>query len=426
MQSACWVLHSLSQTMRGFATSLEKHNTPLPPDERKIAARWSNPSDILSLLLLVGGDVIQKALAQQAGGTYYLPPPVVFSFGWVSYAFRGLLTIMGNRLMPSPEISVTVLNMASGYHRSNQSWVIARLLRDYDRLWMPIEVREQLAKVKKDPGADRSRKRVGLCVAVFEPSPQAVAGVPTRDAIWYSGYLVATLQLLVSVVPWTTSGIWEIFAITVAGTVIAFFTASLPQWTDEKWNCGRNSKGTFVLTRGNGAQHAVVILGNQRGLHLEDLSMPHERLSVSQSTKWIYGLLTVLWCGLLITVDGLRYETWFLVAIGAIGMVHTVAVAGAPRRPETLGIHLCYKRVFAETKVMKTLQVTEDEYPGLGRCMLPIFFPGELRDDEKEWWRRARARELARKKKEAAPVSAPPDAKLTWNENEMQCCHPSI
>lgn len=43
------------------------------------ASEWSNPSNYaFTILLLLGGDVITRALAQLAGGTL---TPVAFSFG---------------------------------------------------------------------------------------------------------------------------------------------------------------------------------------------------------------------------------------------------------------------------------------------------------------------------------------------------------
>ncbi|EPQ54741.1 hypothetical protein GLOTRDRAFT_13685, partial [Gloeophyllum trabeum ATCC 11539] len=59
---------------------------------------WRSPSDILSILLLIGGDIIQKALAQVSG--YYFTP-VAFSFGWIAYAFAALMSSFGDgKLMP--------------------------------------------------------------------------------------------------------------------------------------------------------------------------------------------------------------------------------------------------------------------------------------------------------------------------------------
>lgn len=46
-----------------------------------LTGQWRSPGDIFSLLLLVGGDIIQKALAQFSMRKFR---PVAFSFGWVA------------------------------------------------------------------------------------------------------------------------------------------------------------------------------------------------------------------------------------------------------------------------------------------------------------------------------------------------------
>ena len=48
----------------------------------EFATQWSNPSDVFSVLLILGGDVINRALAQLSGTGIC---PVAFSFGeWSS------------------------------------------------------------------------------------------------------------------------------------------------------------------------------------------------------------------------------------------------------------------------------------------------------------------------------------------------------
>lgn len=364
----------------------------------QIRAQWSDPSDIMSLLLLVGADVVKGALAQQTGGTNWLPPPVVFSFGWVAYSVSGILAAVGDKtFLPAPELPAVVMSTEWGYHRANNSWVINRLLRDYEEYWMPDQVKARLAQMLDEAGR-RRRRRAGLCISVFEASKGKEAGVPDRDFLWYSGYAVAALQLSIAAIPWALYGVWEEFAVTALGTALAFSTASLPHWTQERWACNTHSKKTFVLTRGNGAQHAIVIIGAGRGLDLEDLATSSEGLPGKRSTPFIYSGLTVMWCVLLITVCGIENLTWFLLAVGTIGMIHTIIVAGAPRQPGVFGVHLAYRNVFAEPKVMKTLQELEKAYPGCGRSMIKTFFPGELREDEQLWWKDARERERAAKK----------------------------
>lgn len=359
-------------------------------------SQWTNPSDILSLLLLVGGDVIRCALAQQTGDV--LPTPVVFSFGWVAYAFATVLSSVGaGQLMPdSPDCSALVLSTEFGHPRVNQSWILGRLVRDFEAYWMPDSVEEKLNAMLKQAGS----KKVGLCISVFEASPSSAgAGVPIRDKYWYSGYAVALVQLGIAAIPWGVWGEWEIFVITAGGTILAFTTGSLRRWRAERWHCRRNSKKTFVLTRGNGSQHAIVVLGGGRGLDLEDLATSGEAAGPLGPTRIATLGLAALWVALLVTVSGIKEHTWFLVAVGALGMIHTIVIAGAPRRPDWFGIPLQYRQVFAKPKVMDALKSVESIYPGLGRAMLLTFFPGGPRPEDVSWWSDARERERERDQK---------------------------
>jgi hypothetical protein len=96
--------------------------------EYQLVGQWANPSDVLSVLLIVGGDVVQKALAQASGGYF---TPVCFSFGWVGYSLNALVSIIGDgRLLPEPDHPVKVFNLENGYVRENKNWIIGRVLRD--------------------------------------------------------------------------------------------------------------------------------------------------------------------------------------------------------------------------------------------------------------------------------------------------------
>lgn len=65
----------------------------------------------MSLLLLVGADVVKGALAQQTRRTNWLPLPVVFSFGWVAYSFSGILAAVGDKtFLPAPGLPSVVMS----------------------------------------------------------------------------------------------------------------------------------------------------------------------------------------------------------------------------------------------------------------------------------------------------------------------------
>jgi hypothetical protein len=111
--------------------ALQSSNSALGSDastEHQLLGQWENPSDVLSVLLIIGGDIVQKALAQASGGYF---TPVCFSFGWVAYSFNALVSIIGDgRLLPEPDHTVKVFNLKNGYVRENRNWIVGRVLRD--------------------------------------------------------------------------------------------------------------------------------------------------------------------------------------------------------------------------------------------------------------------------------------------------------
>lgn len=79
---------------------------------------WVHPG-VLSVLTLIGPDVIQRALAQLSGHRF---TPVAFSFGWVAYSFSNLVLAVGNnKLMPEPDFSSILINGRTGLLRARQS-----------------------------------------------------------------------------------------------------------------------------------------------------------------------------------------------------------------------------------------------------------------------------------------------------------------
>lgn len=120
---------------------------------------------------------------------------------------------------------------------------------------------------------------------------------------------------------------------------------------------------------------------------MEDLASTGEGVGTELYTRCVMSLLTVAWIILLITVSGVQQQTWLLVAIGSLGMVHTVLVAGQPRRPSAFGIHLTYREYILGDKAMESLKLLEEKYPKIGLSLLSTFFPGELRGrDEIDYW----------------------------------------
>ena len=115
---------------------------------------------------------------------------MVFFFGWLAYAFTALLSIVsGEQLMPvTPDVPVVVASTEFGHGRSNQSWIPGRLMRFFEKFWMPVVVKQYLTHILAQAG----RPKAGMCISVIETSgDDCVTGVSKRDWWWYSKYMVA-------------------------------------------------------------------------------------------------------------------------------------------------------------------------------------------------------------------------------------------
>lgn len=228
--------------------------------------------------------------------------------------------------MPDPEESSLLINCSNGIARNNASWILSRLLHDHE-MQNRIDARD-----KKVGGRAES-----IRIDVFELGPASKAH--KRDLVWWFGWITIVVQSIIAAIPWILFGGWGSMVVTLAGNLLAAMTCALPQWENEKWSGRKLSKDkTIALTRGNGYQNIMIIIGAKGSWDLETLasgfSMPR------QETPWVSLALAVLWVGLLISVSGLKEHAWFLVAIGGLGVLQNIYAAGVSRDPGTAGLHL--------------------------------------------------------------------------------------
>lgn len=251
----------------------------------ELSGQWHNPREILSLLLLIGGDVVQRAIAQLVG--VYVQPikglprlyltPVAFSFGWVGYAFTSLASVIGDKqLMPSgPDSHCIVINCDSGYVRVNRSWLLDRVLRDHE-LAVEAHPGPEAAKLndrqlKRAAGLDEDNPlRISLRIDIFNLQEQTT---PSIDLVWVLGWITIAAQLGISIAPWARYGDWSIFLITASGTLFALLTGNLRQWSLEKWPGRRlNEAGSLTATANTAASNP----GNGVAAHhAPDIEMGH-------------------------------------------------------------------------------------------------------------------------------------------------------
>lgn len=309
--------------------------------------------------------------------------------------------------MPDADTACCIINGKNGFVRGNNSWVLGRMMRDYEN-WMgnPVKAKteslinarwkfDQEKEAKEYPGSRVQVPRpsqAGLVVSIWKPSTDIPHGKPGHDVLHWSGLAVTVIQLGIAAIPLGLTGDWGVLMITGAANILCYFTGALSQWKVEKWACRRldhRTKKNFILTRGNGAQHAIAIISNGHGLDLEDLATGFANIdspSITLFAQLSVIALGVLWVALLITASALLEDSWYLIAVGGIGMFQNIFVAGWKRTPKAYGIPLDYVDVVGDVKVMKTLMELERIYEKLGKSMLGTFFPGDLREKEVEEW----------------------------------------
>lgn len=358
----------------------------------QLREQWSNPGDIFSLLLLIGGDIVQMALAQLVGVRISITEhlrvpvtPVAFSFGWVAYAFSSLKDIVGDgNLMPETDVPSQVINCSSGYARTNHAWILGRVLRDHEKR-TPVD-----------------RKRISIRIDIFEGQDKLA---PDMDVTWWTGWAVIGVQHVVAIIPWILYGDWSKLLVTFGGTLGALATGSLPQWRLEKWapcRLGQGKKKVTALTRGNGHAHVMVFIHSDGQWDVEAMASASSEGRLE--TRYLIVLLSVWWTLLLITCSGLQENTWYLVAVGGLGMLQNIIVAGASRRAGAFNFHVIpqssiigYKKSRSDViepdnsdpednedpinsvgGVMGALMELERRIPGAGASLVNIFFPRKL------------------------------------------------
>ncbi|KAJ6512694.1 hypothetical protein C8R45DRAFT_961097 [Mycena sanguinolenta] len=380
--SGAYLLHPQSTTSNGpliclmppYSPSLSLANIfsrgPLSDTTdsfNELRAQWQSPRDILAILTVIGGDIVQSALAQLCSSNPRHFTPVALSFGWVAYAFSAVLAAIGSRrFAPEPDCPCTLIEVETKYPRDVHSWVLSRVVRDY-------------TFAGEEPR--------GLTVSFYQTIPGKKMSVPDRDSVYWSGVIVILLQLGIAVIPGALLGNWVIFILTFGGIALVQLQASLPQWQKELW-AGRKvdpKKPEIVcLTRGNGSAFAIVIRNTEPGgIRLSDMAAGREVLD--KATVPATMILAVLWIIHLFCTAGLETDSWYSLAIGAIGMLQNAYASGTRRHWGALGIHVRKYKEVHNKKVFLALKEAEEVEKNVGIALTDIYFPGGLRPDEEAW-----------------------------------------
>jgi hypothetical protein len=203
--------------------------------------------------------------------------------------------------------------------------------------------------------------------------------------MWYTGVLVMVIQWAIAAVVGVIRKNWLIMTITIGGTVLSLAGVALPQWKQEKWSCRRLSEPkTVILTRGNGHKHVMILHSLGNAPDLEDLATA--RAEDHWSTLPLLLILAISWIVIMLSVSNLFADTWYLVAVGGLGMVQNLFASGHRsinlEKPEVVLPDLPAKGELGKEKSNKVIQVLKktekrmnEEYgiPGVGIHLLPAF-----------------------------------------------------
>ncbi|KAI1160080.1 hypothetical protein F5B18DRAFT_634368 [Nemania serpens] len=380
----------------------------------QLSSQWTNPSDVATVLMVIGGDLVQKALAQTTGCLY---TPVCFSFGWVAYAFKAVVSVIGDgRLLPPPDYAVKVFNLKSDNCRDNRNWVIGRIFRDIE------------AYMSREEPMPYSGIRISVWEATENPNRHTKH---SYSKIHILGLVITVLQLVIASIPLILYGDWGVLLVTATGTLLAIIMGGLPQWRAEKLPNRQHSKAIFGLRSGNGSKDIVIIIGGGHCLDLEELCLqetprnekpwekfaheapglftkPKKRLTSPllfyrtgtqrMNVRVICGLPTGFWVTLcicvvqsfawlviLIAAAALAENTWFLILVEAIGMVQNAYLAAAERHPKHRNLPVQHVETIMRQKVMDGLMDLQVGYR-CGRPLVSEFCPGPLQEEEVAWW----------------------------------------
>lgn len=175
--------------------------------------------------------------------------PLTFSFG-AAYVVTALVSAVGeHKLMPlDPDCRGKVVHGTSGHSRDNSSWILGRIIRDFDD-WKDNAVEADLQQVleeKRDKISPEKPAIAGLIVSIYEPSKTITAGTVKRDHVFWIGLPTMLLQLAIAFIALGIYGEWGTLFVTAVGSALAVLTGMLPQWRKEKWTCRRQCKHSYI------------------------------------------------------------------------------------------------------------------------------------------------------------------------------------
>ncbi|KAF2818522.1 hypothetical protein CC86DRAFT_308880 [Ophiobolus disseminans] len=330
-------------------------------------------ANLIPLAMIMGEPIISKAISVVTANPRQDSP--LFGCGWLSWSLSAVMSALSQTtdIVAKPENASKVVNLEYGHARANNSFVLARILRDLE--------------------ARYSGKAGGLSIQILD------AGMQKQPLSWSQVFHVNVMstammmvQLYVAIFAFLGAGDVNPLLFLGAGLFLMEGIANLPVWKATKFSARKDSgcNSTYALTRGNGHRHVFVIRNTHADTwNLEDMASGPTYYDYTATPEYIVIVLTAL-TSLALTIVSTTmsdYSALNILWILAIGTLKNVLTAALPRESWMHGISLTsVETISNDRKVMLALQELEDKYLGTGHALVKEFFPGGLNDDDQKWW----------------------------------------
>ncbi|RDX53788.1 hypothetical protein OH76DRAFT_1150239 [Lentinus brumalis] len=316
------------------------------------------PGIVLALYLCLTPGIMQRAQAIPSSGGFCLE--------WPCY-FVSLLT--RDHAPPAHDWPSTVINVKTGYARTNRSATLEHLLQSH---------------------ASKPTSR-GLTLTFLYTSQ--VPGLSGGDVVGWSGVAMMLVQIGAAWMLGRVGASQKVYLFVSAGVYLSML-GSMTLLYHRKKQLGsarvvpENQREVVCITSGNGSTDAIVVVTEGGGAKLEDIAAARAG-GLGTGRSIFVGMLIVAWMVLLLAFNQLSVvDAWCVLGVCALGTAHATFLARTWRSGKGLGFKFAEERttVVHADKVMTALMMAEEVEEGVGSALLPVFFPGSLRPKEEEWW----------------------------------------
>lgn len=354
-------------------------------------------ASLIPLVMIMGERILSKAISVTTANPRQDCPHL--GCGWLSWCLNAVTTSVSNTtdLIAKPENACRVVNLEHGHTRTNNSFVLSRILRDLE--------------------SRKGSEVGGLSIEVLNAGEQVELRSWAQIFRLNSESTFALLvQLIIGFLAFSATGDITPLLFFSAGVFLMEAIVNFPAWSAAKFSARKDNgcRSTYALMRGNGHRNVFIIRNaHDDAWNLEDMasggSSRYNYASTPERAVMFLTFVTFLAQTISATFmsdASARYILYIL----AVGTIQNVLIAALPRPTWAHGVWLAsIDTISNDRKVMVALKELEEKYPGIADPLVKEFFPGGLREDEQKWWddrKQVREQEKADAEAEKARLAA--------------------